>query len=129
MNFRGVIIEESLEDRSPLTMVTIVDTVIEKVTPQHKTPWLTKWTLDTFEIPEGLGDAVAQRISTSLDKNHPWYADFKNDTYHYIIYRNNVFRIERNNPHLYKDAKRYGVSLGIPEHQLDFAPKDTVRER
>ena len=129
MNYKGVIIEESLEDKGVLEEVRIVSTKVEKVTDRHKTPWVKQWTLHTVEIPEDHADALAQKISTALDKNHPWYADYKNDQYHYIIYRGEVFKVDLKNPVLYRNAKQYGISLGIPEYQVDFAPDDKIWER
>jgi hypothetical protein len=51
MNYTGIIIEESLMDKSILDEVNIVKTEIEPVTEGHKTPWVKhdlypkKWTL------------------------------------------------------------------------------------
>ncbi len=129
MTYKGVIIEESLENMGVLKDVEILETKIEKVTEEHKTPWLSQWTLHTVEIPEKASDSVAEKLSKNLEKEHNWYADYKNDEYHYIIYRNKVFKVDLKNPVLYKDAKQYGVSLGIPEYQVDFAPDDAVWER
>lgn len=130
MNYRGVIIEESLGDTSVLKKVKIISSQVESVTPKHKTPWLTKWTLHTVEIPAEDADKIAREISTSFDPRHPhWYADFKNESYHYIIYQNKVFKVDFANPVLYKDAKKYGISIGIPSYQVDFAPEDSIWER
>ncbi len=129
MTYKGVIIEESLENMGVLKDVEILETKIEKVTEEHKTPWLSQWTLYTVEIPEKASESVAEKLSKNLEKEHNWYADYKNDEYHYIIYRNKVFKVDLKNPVLYKDAKQYGVSLGIPEYQVDFAPDDAVWER
>ncbi len=129
MNFKGVIIEESLDDKSVLNKVNVLSTKTEKVTSEHKTPWLLQWTLDTVEVLEESAGDIANEISNSLDKEHKWYADYKNDKYHYIIYRAKIFKVDLNNPVLYKDAKEYGISIGIPEHQVDFAPEDKVWER
>lgn len=52
MDYKGVIIEESLEDKSVLDQVKIVDTKVEPITSRHKTPWLTQWMLHTFKITE-----------------------------------------------------------------------------
>jgi hypothetical protein len=72
---------------------------------------------------------VAEQLSQDLDKKHSWYADFKNDRYHYIVYRGRIFKVDLHNPVLYKDAKQFGISLGIPEYQVDFAPDDKAWER
>ena|ERR1035437_916927 len=129
MNYRGVIIEESLDDKSVLSKVKILETKVEKVIPRHKTPWLLQWTLDTVEIPEENADEIASEISEALDRQHVWYADYKNENYHYIIYKNKVFKVDLKNPVFYKEARGYGISIGIPEYQVDFAPKDKVWER
>ena len=121
MTYRGVIIEESLEDKSFLKEVRILETKIEPITPEHKTPWLKQWTLHTVEIPEENADKIALKISRSFDKKHfSWYADYKNDKYHFIIYANKIFKVDLASPILYKDAKMYGISIGIPEYQVDF---------
>ena len=127
MNYKGTIIEESLQDTSVLKDVTIVETKVEPITPEHKTPWLRQWTLHSVEIPEEKAQEVAEKISRIFDIEHPdWYADYKNDSYHFIIFQGKVFKVDLNNPVLYTEAKKYGVSLGIPEYQVDFAPKDKI---
>jgi len=39
-NYTGIIIEESLEDKSILKKIKIVKTKIELVNKNHKTPWV-----------------------------------------------------------------------------------------
>ncbi|OGG48494.1 hypothetical protein A3G63_01515 [Candidatus Kaiserbacteria bacterium RIFCSPLOWO2_12_FULL_52_8] len=129
MDYKGVIIEESLDNKQVLQNVRIVSTEVETVTKEHNTPYLKQWTLHTVEIPEGNVEKITEQLSQYLEKEHNWYADFKNEKYHYIIYRGKVFKVDLKNPILYKEAKRYGISLGIPEYQVDFAPEDKVWER
>lgn len=129
MNYQGVIIEESLENKDILKDVKISETKVEEVVEEHKTPWIKQWTLHTVEIVENQAKDVAEKISKALDSKHDWYADFKNDTHHYIIFRNKVFYIDRKSKEQYNEAKRYGISLGIPEYQVDFAPDDKIWER
>lgn len=129
MNYKGVIIEESLDNPAVLKQVKIIETKVEETTEEHQTPWVKQWTLRTVEIPENNADSVTEQLSKDLDKEHSWYADFKNDKYHYIIFRGKVFKVDLNNPVLYKDARQFGISLGIPEYQVDFAPDDKIWER
>jgi len=129
MNFQGVIIEESLEDKKVLGKIRILATKIEQVTEKHKTLWIKQWTLHTVEITENEADNVAEEISKSLDSKHNWYADFKNETTHYIIFRNRVFKIDRTKKEQYDEATRYGISLGIPDYQVDFSPHIKKWER
>jgi len=128
-NFVGIIIEESLGDKSVLKNINILSTEIEQVTEEHKTPWLKQWTLHTVEIPEEQADKTARMISQSLEDGHNWYADYKNKTIHYIIFRNKVFKIDRASKEQYDEAKQYGISLGIPEYQVDFHPDVKEWER
>lgn len=125
-DYRGVIIEESLASKVVLKKLKIISTKIEKVEKKHKTPWVSQWTLHTVEIPEVEAKIMAERISESLDRDHSWYADFKNDTHHYIVFRGKIFCVARKSQEQYDTVKRYGISLGIPEYQVDFHPMSKV---
>ena len=116
-DFEGVIIEESLENKDVLQKVRIISTNIAQVTDKHQTPWLSQWTVHTVEVAESEAQGLAEEISKSLDESHKhsWYADYRNDTHHYIIFRDRVFYIDRRNQEQYDEAKRYGISLGIPQ--------------
>lgn len=120
-NLKGIIIEESLDDTSVLKEVKILSTEIEPVTEGHKTPWIKQWTMHNVEIDADKADDIALQLSQSLDKEHNWYADFKNETTHYIIYRDKVFKIDRNKEEEYQEATKYGISIGIPDYQVDFS--------
>jgi len=129
MKFTGVIIEESLENKDVLKKVKIVSTKVEEVTEKHKTPWIKQWTLHTVEVPKEEADSIAKEISQDLDSEHSWYADFKTDEIHFIIFRNKVFKINRTSEEEYNKTTRYGISLGIPKYQVDFAHNVKVWER
>lgn len=123
MNFKGIIIEESLSDKSILNDIKILKTKVEKVTPEHKTPWLKQWTLHTVEIDNERAKEVAKKLSENLDTAHNnWYADFRNKNFHYIIFKDKIFKIDRSKSEEYKAATTYGISLGIPSYQVDFSP-------
>ncbi len=121
-NYKGVIIKESLEDKSVLQGLKTLETKVEEATEDHKTPWVKQWTLHTVEIPEDKAQEIAEKLSHALDSQHAWYADFKNDTTHLIIFRNKVFKIDRSSKEQYQEATDYGLTLGIPDYQLDFSP-------
>ncbi len=122
MNYNGTIIEESLEKKDVLNDLMIISTKIEQVTEEHKTPWLKQWTLHKVEISKDKAEETANMLSNSLDSDHggSWYADFKNNKWHYIIFKNKVFKIDRSSMEKYQEAEDYGISLGIPPHQVDF---------
>ncbi|MFH1170769.1 MAG: hypothetical protein V1704_04390 [Candidatus Vogelbacteria bacterium] len=129
MNYQGIIIEESLENKDILKDVKTLETKVEEVIEEHKTPWIKQWTLHTVEIPENQIKDVAEKISKALDSEHDWYADFKNDTHHYIIFRDKIFFVDKQSKEQYDEAKKYGISLGIPEYQVDFHPEVKEWER
>lgn len=130
MNYRGIIIEESLTDRSVLDDMNIIKTIIEIVTEKHKTPWVEKWTMHEVEIQSDKAAEIANKISVALDKQHNWYADYKTELDHYIIYSNKVFHVtDRNDQAQYDEATNYGISIGIPEYQVDFSPYLTKWKR
>ena len=121
MNFRGTVIEESLGDKAVLKKVKILKTNVETVTKHHNTPWVAQWTLHTVEVAEKKADEIAEALIWSFDPSHPqWYADYKNDRMHYVVFNGQIFKIARGDEDGYKDAYDYGVSIGIPAAQLDF---------
>lgn len=122
MNFKGVIIEESLEDKSVFSAVQIIETKVEQATEKHRTPWIKQWTLHSVEIPEEKAENIAEKISNSIDNQHEssWFADFKNDKFHYIIFRDKVFKVGLENLSLYEKAREFGASKGIPPYQMQF---------
>lgn len=121
MGYKGIVIEESLQDLTILKQLKILSTKVERVVESHQTPWLKQWTLHTIEIGEDDAQNVVDKLSAALDSKHDWYADFRNEKFHFIIFRNKVFKVNRNNPQEYEAVKKYGVSLGIPDYQLDFS--------
>jgi len=126
MNYKGIIIEESLENKEILKSLKVSETKVEKVTKEHKTPWIKQWTMHTVEIPENKAIKIAQKISKALDSKHSWYADFKTKKRHLIIFKNKVFDVDRSKAEDYEKARKYGIKIGIPEYQLDFSEEIIV---
>ena len=121
-NFKGAIIEESLANPEVLKKVKIPKTDILPVTERHKTPWVKQWTFHFIEVEEEKAEPVALEISENMDPKHAWYADFRNNKIHYVIYYKRVFKIDVNKKDEYQKAIDYGAKLGIPNYQLDFSP-------
>lgn len=123
MNYKGVIIEESLSDTSVLDLCHLLETTIKPVTERHRTPWLKQWTLHTFEVDADRAHEFAKRLSGALERKHTWYADFKNPSEHIIVFPGKVFIVDRSKPDEYAAVKAYGISQGVPDCQLDFTPE------
>lgn len=120
MNYKGVIIEESLTDCKIIKELEVVQTEVEEVIERQGTPWLDKWTMKTVLIPESKIDEYTKRLSKLIDVNHcsDWYCDFRNDSYHYVVFSNKVFKLDRGNKKDYDDMRKYAISLGLPKAQL-----------
>lgn len=125
-NYKGVIIQESLSDQAVLQDIKIVSTEVEQVTEHHKSTEK-KWTLHTVEVLSNKVGGIANTISKCI--KNKWYADFKNDIYHYIIFKDRVFHVKIADKKQYDEPKTYGISLGLPEYQVDFHPNVTDWER
>ena len=128
MNLTGDVIEESLQDKSVLNELQVISTRTEKVTEDHKTPWLKQWTLHTIEVKPDEASFLAEKLSHAIVPNY-WYIDYKNDDLHYIIFPAKVFKVNRKKPEEYKPVVTYGLSLNIPRYQLDFSPEIKYWER
>ncbi len=115
---KGVIIEESLKNNFILKEVKIISTKVEIVTEKHKSS-VKQWTLHTIEIDYDKAEGIAVKLSFLLEDK--WYADFKNEYIHYVIYQNKIFKIDRTKEGEYNEATKYGISIGIPNYQVDFA--------
>ena len=123
MNYEGEIIEESLRNPAIIKLLHITSARVEPVTAVHRTPWLKQWTLHTVSVPPAQAEALAEQLSHEIETSHQaWYIDFKNSTTHYIIFSDKVFKIDRRKAGQYQAATDYGLTLGIPPYQLDFAP-------
>ena len=121
--FQGTIIEESLFDKSVLDDIKITTTRVSPVTEEEQTPWLKQWTLHAVEIPEEEARNIAGVLRKALETEHDWYIDYKNADWHYIIFRDKVFKVDRSKKEEYNEVTKHGISLGIPDYQLDFSPE------
>jgi len=118
VNYKGEIIEESLENKAVLKALNIISTRVSKVTKAHQTPWLSQWTLHTIEVDENHADDLAEKLSRALDPDHSWYVDYRNKDYHYVIFKNKVFKLDRSKKEDYEEMIKYGLSVGTPDYQL-----------
>lgn len=92
MDFKGVIIKESLKDLNILNDVKIIKSVTETVTKSHKTPWLSKWTILTVSISKENIDEFCEKLKNSLDDSHEWYVDLSNNRYDITIFHDSVIK-------------------------------------
>lgn len=105
-NYSGCLIEESLKDKSILDEFNIVDTNIDD------------GVIYIVEIDESKVEKIVPRLQAAMVDDPKWYCDLKCYDYHYIIYNDKIFKVNRDYGEQYEDAKEYGLKRGIPECQL-----------
>lgn len=125
MNYRGVIIEESLSNKAILRECHIISTKISKVTKKDETPWLKQWTLHTVEIEPEKVNLFARQLSQAIEqpgqkKGDAWYADFNDGKTVYVIFSNKIFTWKIGDQIAKKQASNYGIKMGIPKHQVNW---------
>jgi hypothetical protein len=120
MNYKGVIIEESLDDSIIIKELEVIETYVSKTTVREETPWLEQWTIQTVLIPENKINDYTKRLSELIDTNHceNWYCDFRNEEFHYVVFSNKIFKLDKNKKQDYHEMREYAIGIGLPEHQL-----------
>ncbi|MDO4379049.1 MAG: hypothetical protein Q4C64_08000 [Erysipelotrichia bacterium] len=106
MKYSGCIIEESLKDKSIINEFNIIEEIND-----DGIMWI-------VEVDESkLGD-ILPKIQASMVENSIWYCDLKCEDYHYIIFNDKIFKVNRDFPEQYEEVREYGLVRGIPDEQL-----------
>lgn len=116
--YEGCIIEESLESTEIINLFKIIKTEIVPVIEASATPWLENWTMHIVEINEDNIEDVVVKLKNSLKTEQNWYADLKNNDFHYIIFNDKIFKVSRSSKEQYNEVYQYGLARGIPAYQL-----------
>lgn len=105
--YKGLIVENSLADADVLRKM--------KVDSSYR---LGDWTLHEVRTTEG----ELPKFQTYLNGG-PWYIHFweEGGDEVKVIFKERTFDITYSDKSTWKDAVRYGQSLGIPLKQLDFS--------
>ena len=109
MKYRGIIIEESLNDNRILNNITIFKiyvTTAEKRSDQ--------WHLFEVEIDENEIENMPKNIIQG------WYAHFWHGIDIIAVFANKTIKFNYLDKNTWKEVMEYGKKLNIPEKQLDF---------
>lgn len=104
--YTGCVIEECLKDKSILNEFIILETITDDGTSY------------IVEIDESKIDDIVLKLQAAMSDEKIWYTDLKNYDYHYIIYNDRIFKVNRDFPEQYEEAKEYGLKRGIPADYL-----------
>lgn len=120
MDYKGIIIEESLSNANIIKELEVIGTEIESVTEKSETPWLDRWTMHTVVIKEDRIDEYTKKLSNLIEVEHcsNWYCDFQNEKFHYVVFSNKVIKMDKTSEEDYRKMREYAISIGLPEHQL-----------
>ncbi len=110
INYKGTIVEESLEDNRILNDLNIIGFKISN----DENP-ADRWHLYTVKVTK---DDI-QKFSKYI-KPGKWYIHFWNDNDVIAVFKDKIFEFKYDNKETWKNACDYGRSLGIPEEQLNF---------
>lgn len=118
--YTGLILKESLESTDFLMDDRIKITKEESWNVgKRAVDWQPKvWTAIYVEGSAEDIEDVAKIVSTSiLDK---WYANLSDSTTEYVIFHRKIFSYAKRESDKKQEARNYGKSIGVPEHQLDW---------
>ena len=117
-SFHGLLLKESLRD------VTILGRFQIEREEQWNASRVTdeqpkQWTAVFFGGNATDANRIAETLSESL-KERGWYANLSTSTEEFVIFPYRVFRYRKGDVQAVRNARTYGKSLGIPEHQLNW---------
>jgi len=118
VKFAGLLLKESLKDLTILDLIQIAKTETWNVgNAADFQPEI--WTAISFEGDASHSDFIAEKMSRSLKPS--WYINFSTEANNvYVIFPKKVFKYIKGDEQAREDAIKYGRSLDIPEHQLDW---------
>jgi len=107
--YKGIIIEESIEDNRTINGLEVVGIHISGQENPSET-----WHLYTLKVNEEEIELLSKAIK------HGWYMHFWRDKKVRVIFKNKRFDFDYDDKATWKLAVEYGLSVGIPESQVDF---------
>lgn len=108
-NYKGIIVEESLEDNRIINELDVKRIEISK-----SEDLADRWHMYTVIVSKEDIDRLAKNIKPG------WYMHFWKDRQVVAVFRDKQIEFNFDDKSTWKPALDYGRSLGIPEEQLDF---------
>ena len=112
MTWKGVILEESLEDKSLLNLVKIKDTKIETLEGENRI-----MTFHKVEVKDNKKDKFVQKTIKAIKQG--FYIHLVKDKVMYVIFKEHMYKFSRGFPEL-EMAREEGRKMGIPDEQMPF---------
>lgn len=113
--YRGIIIEESLEDKDFFKEIEILSTKIDDEDPSDI------WHLHKVSVKKERLSDIIKRLQKAMTNKEAWYAHFYKGKDLVVVFKDKKFQISTDKKS-WGPTISYGLSLGIPREQLDFKP-------
>ena len=113
--WKGVIIEESLEDKSLLSLVKIISSRQTTLENESERGVLT---FHSVELKDSNLDEFIETAQKSIKDS--FYIHICKDSEMIVIFRNKVFRFSSDNLEGLNEAREYGISVGVFKEQMPF---------
>ena len=108
-DYKGTIIEESLEDNRIMNDMEVVSMRISR----DEVP-MNRWHLYTVHVSLQDIGFLSQQIKSG------WYMHFWRGNDVVVVFYDKTFMFAHDDPTSWEPAVRYGLAQGIPSEQLDF---------
>ncbi len=115
MVWKGVIIEESMENKELLNLVKIINT---KRTTLEKESEKGTLQFHRIELEDEKKDEFVNKAKASLREG--WYIHICKDRSMVVIFRNKMFEFTEKQQDTLDQARNYGLSIGIIKEQMPF---------
>lgn len=79
------------------------------------------WTCIDFEAEDETAEALAAAFARALLAEGGWYADFLVGSDHVVVFADRVFRYRSGDRAGRAEAVAYGLTVGVPAHQMEWA--------
>ncbi len=102
--YKGIIVLESLEDKSLVSKTQVLSTSKEE-NGTHYSVLISKTQIEYI---------------SKYIKEGSWYAYFWHGNEVLVVFRDHVFKLLHNNQASWRDAVGHGIAVGIPRNKLTF---------
>ena len=109
MEYKGCIVEESLDDNRVLNNLKVVKI---RITDEEKPE--DRWHIYDSLLSEDKIDDLHKHLRQG------WYMHFWQDRDVIVLFKDKKFKLNYDDKSTWKSAVEYGLSIGIPKEQLDF---------
>ncbi len=113
--WKGVIIKESLNDKSLLSLVSIIDSKETTLEKENERGILTFYSV---EIDDSNFNEFIEIAQKSI--KNAFYIHICQNNEMVVIFNNKVFKFSADNLGKLNEAREYGISVGILKEQMPF---------